>query len=58
MSLNGFINDNSGSVAALCPDLETWQDTELGQESIQNTGVIVMGGNSFKLAEDPDWFTT
>ena len=56
MSLDGFINDRSGSVAALYPDLETWKNTELGRESIQNTGAVVMGRNSFAMAEDPDWF--
>jgi dihydrofolate reductase len=56
MSLDGFINDHSGSVAPLYPDLETWRDTEPGRESIQNTGAVVMGRNSFAMAEDPDWF--
>jgi len=50
MSLDGFINDRNGSVAALYPDLETWQYTEPGRESIQNTGAAVMGRNSFAMA--------
>jgi len=54
ISLDGFINDRSGSVAMFYPDLETWRDTESGRESIQNTGAIVMGRNSFAMAEDPD----
>lgn len=54
MSVDGFINDHSGSVAALYPDLETWRYTEPGRESIQNTGAVVMGRNSFAMAEDPD----
>jgi len=54
MSLDGFINDRSGSVAALYPDLDTWRYTEPGRESIQNTGAVVMGRNSFAMAEDPD----
>jgi len=56
MSLDGFINDRNGSVAALYPDLDTWRDMELGRESIQNTGAVVMGRNSFEMAADPDWF--
>lgn len=56
MSLDGFINDRSGSVEALYPDLATWQETEAGKESMQNTGAVVMGRNSFAMAEDPDWF--
>ncbi len=54
MSVDGFINDSNGSVAVLYPDLETWRYTEPGRESIQNTGAVVMGRNSFAMAEDPD----
>ena len=56
ISLDGFINDREGSVAALYPDLDAWRSTEPGQESNQNTGAVVMGRNSFAMAEDPDWF--
>ena len=54
MSLDGFINDRNGSVAALYPDLDTWRYSEPGQESIQNTGAVLMGRNSFAMAADPD----
>ncbi len=54
MSLDGFINDRSGSVGALYPDLDTLRNTESMQESIQNTGAVVMGWNSYAMAEDPD----
>jgi dihydrofolate reductase len=56
ISLDGFINDRNGSVEALYPDLDAWRNTEPGRESIQNTGAVVMGRNSFAMAEDPDWF--
>ena len=56
MSLDGFINDRKGSVAALYPDLAAWRETEPGKESIQNTGAVVMGRNSYAMSEDPDWF--
>lgn len=56
MSLDGFINDRSGSVDALYSDLITWRETEAGKESIHNTGAVVMGRNSYAMAEDPDWF--
>ncbi len=56
MSLDGFINDRGGSVDALYSDLVTWRETEAGKESIQNTGAVVMGRNSYAMAEDPDWF--
>jgi len=54
MSLDGFINDRSGSVADLYPDFDTLRDSEPMRESIQNTGAVVMGRNSFAMAEDPD----
>ena len=54
ISLDGFINDRNGSVEALYPDLAAWRETEPGKESIQNTGAVVMGMNSFDMAEDPD----
>jgi len=56
MSLDGFINDPGGSVEALYPDLAAWRETGPGRESIQHTGAVVMGRNSFAMAEDPDWF--
>lgn len=54
MSLDGFINDRNGSVAALYPDLAALRDIDPLRESIQNTGAVVMGRNSFDMAEDPD----
>ena len=56
MSLDGFINDRNGSVEALYPDLAALRDTEPLRESIQNTGAVVMGRNSYAMADDPDWF--
>ena len=56
ISLDGFINDRRGSVQALYPDLAAWRETELGKESIQDTGAVVMGRNSYAVSEDPDWF--
>jgi len=54
MLVDGFINDRNGSAAALYPYLATWRETDPGRESIQNTGAVVMGRNSFAIAEDPD----
>jgi dihydrofolate reductase len=56
MSLDGFINDRSGSVETLYPDLATLREIDPLKESIQNTGAVVMGRNSFDMSEDPDWF--
>jgi dihydrofolate reductase len=54
ISLDGFVNDRSGSVSELYPDLAALQDTGPMRESIQNTGAVVMGRNSFAMADDPD----
>lgn len=56
ISLDGLINGRSSSVDALYSDLADWRETELGKESIQNTGAVVMGRNSYAMAEDPDWY--
>jgi dihydrofolate reductase len=56
MSLDGFINDQNGSVEKLYPDLAALPETEALRESIRDTGAVVMGRNSFDMAEDPDWF--
>lgn len=56
ISLDGFVNDRNGSVAALYPDLAGWRETKPGKESIQDTGAVIMGRHSFDMAEDPDWF--
>lgn len=56
ISLDGFVNDCNGSVDRLYPDLVSLHDTEYLQESIRNTGAVVMGRNAFAMADDPDWF--
>lgn len=56
ISLDGFVTDSSGSVDSLYTDLLDWRETELGKESIQNTGAVVMGRNTFNMSEDPDWY--
>jgi len=56
ISLDGFVNDRHGSVDALYPDLTDWRESAIGKESIQNTGAVVMGRNSYAMSEDPDWF--
>lgn len=56
LSVDGFVNDSSGSVAALYSDFESFRDSEPLRETIQNTGAVVMGRNAYAMAEDPDWF--
>src|SRR5215211_1556547 len=56
MSLDGYIQDRSGSVGALYPDINTLRDTESLQEAIQNTSAVVMGWNAYAMAKDPDFY--
>ena len=56
MSLDGFINDQNGSVASLYPDLEELQNTEPLQEAIKTTGAVVMGRHAFAMVENPDLY--
>src|SRR5512141_1855427 len=51
MSLDGFINDRSGSVARLYPDLEELRKSEMLQESMRSTGAVVMGRGAFDMAQ-------
>jgi len=50
MSLDGFVNDNRGGIAALYPDFETFIETEPLRETIEKTGAVVMGKNAFATA--------
>jgi hypothetical protein len=53
MSLDGFINDRAGSVARLYPDLGELRNMPSLQETIKNTGAVVMGRRAFEMG-DPD----
>ena len=56
ISLDGFAEDDQGSVGALYPDLDKLHHTDLLKDSIRKTGAVVMAGKEFAMAEDPDWF--
>jgi len=56
ISLDGFAEDNKGSVGALYPDLDMLKDTEYMNESILTTGAVVMSKKEFDGAEDPDLY--
>jgi dihydrofolate reductase len=56
ISLDGFVNDSSGSISMLYSDFESFIDSEPQRESIEKTGAVVMGRNAFAMATDPDWF--
>ncbi|HMN62419.1 MAG TPA: dihydrofolate reductase family protein [Anaerolinea sp.] len=56
ISLDGYVADPGGSVAALYSDFAAMHEESPLIESIQATGAVVMGKNAFAMAEDPDWY--
>jgi dihydrofolate reductase len=54
-SLDGFASDPDGDVGRLYPDLGDLRSTEMLQEEIRTTGVVVMGRRSYDMG-DPDSF--
>jgi dihydrofolate reductase len=55
ISLDGFVQDQSGSAARLYPDLADLRDTAYMQDAIEETGAVIMGKKAFKMG-DPDSF--
>ncbi len=51
MSLDGFVQDRAGSVAALYPDLAALDQTDLIQNEIKATGAVVMGRHAYDMAQ-------
>lgn len=56
LSLDGYSNDRDGSVARLYPDMAALRESQPLQESIRDTGAVVMGRHTFDMADDPDWY--
>ncbi len=54
MSLDGFVQDQNGSVARLYPDFAELSSSALMQDQIRSTGAVVMGRHTYEMAEDPD----
>jgi len=55
VSLDGFVEDRTGSVARLYPDLADLRDTAYMQDLIEETGAVLMGRRAFEMG-DPDSF--
>jgi hypothetical protein len=53
MSLDGFNNDQNGSVDSLYPNLDELRDSEPLKETIRTSGAVVMGRHSFAMG-DPE----
>lgn len=50
ISLDGYINDRSGSVGHLYTDLAALQETPFLKGSIANTGAVIMGRRTYEMA--------
>jgi dihydrofolate reductase len=53
VSLDGFVQDGAGGLAALYPDMEAMVASEAVQAAIRTTGAVVMGRRTFAMG-DPD----
>lgn len=56
MSLDGFMEDASGSSAALSTGEDDFRNTERGKACIAATGAVMMGRKTFEMADDPDLY--
>src|SRR5690606_37246748 len=55
ISLDGFVNDAHGSVEKLYPDFEEMHTVPSFQETIKNTGAVVMGRHVYEMADPFEW---
>jgi dihydrofolate reductase len=55
MSLDGYINDQNGTVDGLYSDFSELHDAPTFQEIIKNTGAVVMGRHVYDMADPFDW---
>jgi len=57
MSLDGFVNDDTGSVDKLYTDFIKLHDVPSFLDMIKNTGVVVMGRHVYEMADPFEWAT-
>lgn len=57
MSLDGFVNDSTGSVDQLYADFTQLHDVPAFQKIIEETGAVVMGRNVYEMADPFSWAT-
>lgn len=57
MSLDGFVNDSSGSVDKLYSDFTELHEVPAFQEMIRNTGAVIMGRHVYEMADPFTWAT-
>ncbi len=55
MSLDGYINDQNGSVDKLYPDFAEMHKSQILIDAIKNTGAVVMGKHTYEMADPFSW---
>jgi dihydrofolate reductase len=55
VSLDGFINDQRGSVDGLFDDFEELHDVQSFTDMIAQTGAVIMGRHVYEMADPFDW---
>lgn len=55
MSLDGFINDRTGSAAGLSPDFDELLQAPSFKQMIKDTGAVIMGKNTYEMADPFMW---
>ena len=55
VSLDGFINDRSGSAEKLSPDFEELLETPSFKQMIKDTGAVIMGRHVYEMADPFLW---
>ncbi len=55
MSLDGYINNPSGSAESLSPDFEELLETPQFKDMVNNTGAVIMGRHTYEMADPFMW---
>jgi dihydrofolate reductase len=56
-SLDGYMNDRTGSAQSLSPDFEELLEAPSFKEMIENTGAVIMGRNTYEMMDPFLWVT-
>lgn len=55
MSLDGYVNDQTGSIDALYSDFSELKESPTFQEMINTTGAVIMGRHLYEMADPFSW---
>lgn len=57
ISLDGFMADENKNAGALSPDFTELLESPIFKEMIEETGAVIMGRNTYQMADPFDWVT-